>query len=71
MPAITGWFDHELASRSSLAPRLSHDQAADRHDHRRAGILGSGETELLRNPYQSKTPSLRLAAHRVTVRCEQ
>ena len=29
MPAITGWFDHELASRSSLAPRLSHDQAAD------------------------------------------
>ena len=29
MPAITGWFDHELASRGSLAPRLSHDQAAD------------------------------------------
>ena len=29
MPAITGWFDHELASRSSSAPRLSHDQAAD------------------------------------------
>ena len=29
MPAITGWFDHELAPRSSLAPRLSHDQAAD------------------------------------------
>ena len=30
MPAITGWFDHDLASRnSSSAPRLLHDQAAD------------------------------------------
>jgi asparagine synthase (glutamine-hydrolysing) len=29
MPAITGWFDRELALRGSLAPRLSHDQAAN------------------------------------------
>ena len=29
MPAVTGWFDRELASRGSSVPRLSHDQAAD------------------------------------------
>ena len=30
MPAITGWFDHDLAPRNSAAtPRLLHDQAAD------------------------------------------
>ena len=29
MPAVIGWFDHQLASKGSLAPRLSHDQPAD------------------------------------------